>query len=722
MTCFWLYIRHVLILLLFFAAALRTSLQIPAFEGPDEIAHFGYIADMRRTARLPNPTAYRSNLARHESAQPPMQYVIGWAWSHLAPFDDTWNGDLPYNPWHRTGDDTLGDNANANLFGPGHPATHPTLELSLHWARLVSVMMGVLAVAIALRAAHTLFGPGWALFAGALFAFNPTLIRAFALFGNDASAVLFGTVSVAVLVMLARSPQLGWRQVVGGGALLGFALLTKASLLVFGGGAGLALLLRWQPRRLLALGVTVIVIGFPWYIWHGVAYGDPLGTTPHQNQGWAVAGGRGLAETLVTHGYTFAQVWYLIDPDHINTVPFGYLPYAVPLLVLVLGAVGWGRGWRHIPLAERRTALVLASVVLATAAAYMQWLTQFRAVSGRLMLPPVLGLVLIAVTGLRAGLPPHIKRPVRLAATVGAGFVSVVLMTGLIYPLTYTPWPYPAGSIPHSLQASERRYGDVELVGYDVQPPRLGASNALDVRLCWQSVQGANAQPVPLAFGVQLIDGETVIARRESLPGMGSYTLWQPGHAFCDRFRLHIDDDADVQAGRGYRLAVGLFDPATGASVPDDNGRGPFVGWVASPGAMLEPAAAANAAYHFNGGLHLLDYTLTERNGELRVTTAWGTGNWQSRPLQLFVHVVAADGDLLAQSDAGLGADEYPAALWGQHERTHTQTTTLPLPDGAGDYCVRAGLYPPNSGQRVAVTNAEGQVMPDSVALLACIE
>ncbi len=716
-------LRHALILLLFFAAALRTSLQIPAFEGPDEIAHFGYIADMRYTARLPDPTAYRSNLARHESAQPPMQYVIGWAWSHLAPFDMTWDGDLPYNPWHRTGDDTLGDNANANLFGRGHPASHPTLERSLHWARLVSVKMGVIAVAVALRAAHALFTPGWALFAGAMFAFNPTLIRAFALFGNDASAVLFGTVGVGVLVMLVRTPRLGWWRVVGGSALLGTALLTKASLLVFAAGGGLALLLNRQFRRSVVLAVVVLVTGFPWYIWHGIAYGDPLGTAPHQNQGWAVAGGRGLAETLTTHGYTFAQVWYLVDPDHAQTVPFGYLPYAVPLLLLTLGAVGWVRGWRRIPGDERRTALVLVFVTVGMAAAYLQWLTMFRAVSGRLLLPVVLALVLLAVMGLRAGLPLAVTRPVRLTATAGAAFVSLVLMTGLIYPLMYSVWLYPAGQVPHTLHMSERRYGDVELVGYDVQPPYLNETDRLVVRLCWQSGHvGERPQAVPLAFGVQLMDSETVIARRESLPGMGSLTLWQPGRAFCDQFRLPVDAEADVVPGRGYRLSVGVFDPVTGQPVPDDDGRGPFVGWVASPGPALAPEVAAAAAYHFNTDLHLLDYALAASDGGLQVRTSCGTGDWPSRPLQLFVHLVNADGTLLAQSDAPLGLDEYPSVLWGQGERTYTQTATIPLPADVTDYCVRAGLYAPGDGQRVPVTDNTGDPMADSIAALGCVD
>jgi hypothetical protein len=165
---------------------------------------------------------------------------------------------------------------------------------------------------------------------------------------------------------------------------------------------------------------------------------------------------------------------------------------------------------------------------------------------------------------------------------------------------------------------------------------------------------------------------------------MGKYTLWQPGRAFCDRFELQMKQ-AFVPA-RGYHVAVSLFDPQTTAPLPENSGNGPFVGWVASPGPMLTPAERDSARFDFDG-INCWIMRWTTADG-ITLNLHWGTGDWQPRPVTLFVHVLNANGDLVGPPDAPLGGDVYPAFLWGQNERTYDQTLDVPL--APGDYTVYA--------------------------------
>jgi hypothetical protein len=65
------------------------------------------------------------------------------------------------------------------------------------------------------------------------------------------------------------------------------------------------------------------------------------------------------------------------------------------------------------------------------------------------------------------------------------------------------------------------------------------------------------------------------------------------------------------------------------------------------------------------------------------------TGNYQ-----IFTHLVAADGTLIAQSDHIAGADSYPTSLWRPNDVFYNRFE-IPLPLGTppGKYHVVAGLY-----------------------------
>jgi hypothetical protein len=127
--------------------------------------------------------------------------------------------------------------------------------------------------------------------------------------------------------------------------------------------------------------------------------------------------------------------------------------------------------------------------------------------------------------------------------------------------------------------------------------------------------------------------------------------------------------------------------------------------------------------YDFGGEIALVGYDLppTARPGEILAFTLY----WQAlaRPAHdytVFVHVLDAAGQTVAQADAPPVAGTYPTGLWAASE-TLADRRHLLLPAGLapGEYRVRIGLYDPASGQRLPVLGESGNPTGDSITLPA---
>ena len=81
----------------------------------------------------------------------------------------------------------------------------------------------------------------------------------------------------------------------------------------------------------------------------------------------------------------------------------------------------------------------------------------------------------------------------------------------------------------------------------------------------------------------------------------------------------------------------------------------------------------------------------------------WHTNTSPTADYTVFVHLIDADGNLVAQADSPPATGAYPTSLWDSGE-TIIDTRTLPdLPPG--QYTLRLGLYDPTTGQRLPVPN-----------------
>jgi hypothetical protein len=291
-------------------------------------------------------------------------------------------------------------------------------------------------------------------------------------------------------------------------------------------------------------------------------------------------------------------------------------------------------------------------------------------------------------------------------------FGAVIVTGHITLPFFYTMHTLSPDAVPPR-SGESAQFGKALFMGYRIEPERLTPGVQPRVTVCWRSLRDDGRLPVPEAFAFHITDeGDTVYFGRDSLPGMGLYTHWQPGRAFCDRFTLEARE-AVPEAGHGYHIAIGLFNPVTLERVPEATGK-TFVGWIGSPGAPL----TESPAFDFEG-VYLLDYELTTEEDILTVTASWGTGDWQPRALTAFIHVLDANGQLVSQLDTPLGGEDYPSMLWGDHERTYESTYQLELPPEA--HTVLLGLYDSQTLVRLSITDANGVLQTDNVVRLGTL-
>ena len=78
-----------------------------------------------------------------------------------------------------------------------------------------------------------------------------------------------------------------------------------------------------------------------------------------------------------------------------------------------------------------------------------------------------------------------------------------------------------------------------------------------------------------------------------------------------------------------------------------------------------------------------------------------------------------SDGQLVANHDGFPGNGRFPTSAW-LPGITIPDTHTIALPPDlpAGEYLLKAGLYAPDTGQRLAATAADGTIPEDNAILL----
>ncbi|MCB8921861.1 MAG: hypothetical protein H6662_09770 [Ardenticatenaceae bacterium] len=139
-----------------------------------------------------------------------------------------------------------------------------------------------------------------------------------------------------------------------------------------------------------------------------------------------------------------------------------------------------------------------------------------------------------------------------------------------------------------------------------------------------------------------------------------------------------------------------------------------------STGYVAELAETAVFA-DFDGQIALIGYdtnaTQAQSGDTLQVNLYWKAQQPQDINYRVFVHVLAPDGYLSAQSDK-LNPGDFPTRRWPLDKYVlDDYTISLPMGLAPGSYTVMAGLWDAASGQRLPVQDADGTFVGDHFPL-----
>jgi len=394
-----------LIITLYFVVGGLFAVRTPAWQAPDEPAHYHYVAQIAgngccpviqdgdwdsaylesmKAAQFAPETLTRIDTVQYEDHQPPLYYLL------LAPVYTLTDGNLTA-------------------------------------LRLASVVMGALIVVATFGVARVMFPdrPQVALGAAGFVAFLPQHVAILASVNNDA----LGWALAALILWASVTHVKGVRRVRVWmlGALVGIGLITKATVYLMAGVAFLAVALRWwldyKPstrrdwgmlaRRLTAYLVPALTLGALWWVRNITVYGFPdfLGLAAHD----AVVVGQLRTETLIADLGVNAYLSEALSVTWSSFIArFGWM--ALPMvggavdgvypafgLLFITGAGGAlmgvareRRGWRGTESSQRAAWVLLAVTVVLAVLAYLYYNTEFVQFQGRYMYPllPALGIVI----------------------------------------------------------------------------------------------------------------------------------------------------------------------------------------------------------------------------------------------------------------------------------------------------------------------------------------
>lgn len=700
----------------------------PFFEKPDEEWHYAYIQHLLRDGTLPPiSTDETLNPARQEAGQPPLFYAAASLVARLLRMDaETPSGARnPY--WGYPARGTVADNKNRFIHLPGEIAQAQARSLFL--LRGLSLLLGAGAVVSAYALARALgAGASVGLASAAFVATLPQYLFIASSVSNDALvASLAGAALWALVLALRPGERVGSWLVFG--LLAGLASLTKTSALLLPLlGAGMAVLagLRRRAARMGIVGVAASVGGVLictgwWYIRNVLRYGDPLGLNIHfaeygRTKPLAFASLAGQLQTIET------SFWAAFGWGNVTLPPWVYLGLRGTSLLGVLGVIVIlvkptlrGKGVDRLGL----WAMILFLAGVSTSLAI--WTQAIAASLGRLLFPALAPLAALLALGW--------SRLWRRLPAIVVGITGIVAVAAPIYMArVYAPPPrLPDTAAPAGTRPIHLEYGGLaRLYAFDVTPQRVLPGQEVDVKLCWQAL---SSTPTNYSVFVQLVGAADASAgRRGTYPGLGSYatTLWRPGDAFCDLYRVPVNADA---TGPGvYAIEVGLFGQEASDRLPAYDEAGNPVEFVSvgeikigGRGATV-PAAATSVGADFAGRVTLLGYEVSAAHPgeELHLTLYWRADAPMATDYTVFVHVLDAAGSIVAQADAPPQAGRYPTHWWERGEALADQHTIhLPADLRPGAYRVRLGLYDPTTGERLPLAGAAGDAIdlgPISIA------
>ncbi|MFO7683411.1 MAG: hypothetical protein R6X34_25535, partial [Chloroflexota bacterium] len=176
-----------------------------------------------------------------------------------------------------------------------------------------------------------------------------------------------------------------------------------------------------------------------------------------------------------------------------------------------------------------------------------------------------------------------------------------------------------------------------------------------------------------------------------------------------------LDVDLSPFAGQGGRLRL-VTEPVSGQ--PHGYWFRPQI--LAQTDWLLSdlPETAQSAGHRLGEDVVLAGYTVEPTGeNEVEVTLYWRAERPLRQNATVFIHLLDAQGNLIAQDDSQPVRNSYPLSIWPTGVFI-ADRHTLSLPANADPAHLAVGLYHPSDFTRWPVANPDGSADPDSRALL----
>jgi len=742
---------------LFIILGLGYSTLTPVFENSDETLHYPYIKHLADGQGL--PLAIPDQLWGQEGTQPPLYYAIVAASTFWIDTDNL-PDHLQRNPhWLFTEvRAVINDNQNLVLHGLMDAFPYHRAALAIHIGRWWSLFFGLVTVICTFLIARYLFPSNLPLVLSttALTAFTPQFIRVSSTVSNDSLSAALA--SLTVLLALKFTEPTMWRSKMTTldkplfahplfppiilGLLSGLALLTKLSSLTTLFLASFIIfwriffisetherpfqkMIRWI---LIIVAITAVLNGW-WFFRNYQLYGEWLALDTHLN----LAGGH--------DNLALTEIWNLrAEVERAYWATFGWGQIRPPEWIfqvlrwfVLIGLIGLSlavlakliQGHKSKPLPLNLNAINFEQVIFLIFWAglnltlYLRWVMSVGSVSHtRLIFPAITAISILLALGWHSLLPHRFE-----------GWFSGLLVTSLllinIYSLGWLIYPaFRVNPITTSLTENNNLLNltfldSFKLVAGDVypglEPPpttttkyTITQGDIVTISADWQTLSPLDKN-YSVAISLLAPDG-TVLAQRETYPGLGlrPTQYLKPGEAFSDRYPLKLE--ADVPAPIVARAVVTLFDftSETRAGFPAVNTEGnevtPIVGQIKIvPQVWPQYRPVYDTKVNFTDTITLIGYDPPTKADPHNLTLYWESLAPVDEDYNLFIHLLDAEGNIVAQADAPPTGNTYPTSWWAAGE---TIADVHTLPDTTNVTHIRLGLYSLVSNQRLIISES----------------
>ncbi|MDE3089379.1 MAG: hypothetical protein KGJ80_08330, partial [Chloroflexota bacterium] len=250
-----------------------------------------------------------------------------------------------------------------------------------------------------------------------------------------------------------------------------------------------------------------------------------------------------------------------------------------------------------------------------------------------------------------------------------------------------------------------------ELIGYALPQKAVAPGGELRITIYWRAKTRIAED---FSVYIRLLDAAgNIVGRWEAFPGGGLYPtrLWQPGEIIVDEYRVPVSLDArgpDVG-----RVEVGLFRrvPLENLTARDPQGRAitPTIARFKIAGQSQVQVEGAQAPTNFGDQIALVGYTRPRTivaGSTLTVKLYWRALASITEDYTVFVHVLDANGNTVAQKDDQPQRGAYPTSFWDVGETVADEyAVALPSDLAPGDYQIETGIYRASNGARLSIRN-----------------